>query len=243
VSLRRRAAAEALGTALLVTVVVGSGISAERLSADPGVQLLINALATVGGLAVAILVVGPVSGAHLNPVISAVDWWLGRRDGTGLGPRALVTYGAAQLVGGLLGTAFAQIMYAEPVVEWSTQQRSGLRLSFAEAVATAGLVLVVVTLARDGSVARTAWAVAAYIGAAYFFTASTSFANPAVTVARMATDTFSGIAPRSAPAFVAAQALGGLVGLAGAVALHPDARAAARDVVVPTGPDGEGGRR
>ena len=235
----RRMAAEAVGTALLVTVVVGSGISGERLSADPGVQLLINALATVGGLGVAILVIGPISGAHLNPVISAVDWWLGRGDGTGLSPRAVAAYSTAQVVGALTGTAIAQVMYAEPLVEWSTRDRSGMRLSFAEVVATAGLVLVVVALARSGSASRTAWAVAAYIGAAYFFTASTSFANPAVTIARTATDTFTGISPSSAPAFIAAQSLGAVIGLAAVLALYPSASDAAHDLVVPALPDAE----
>ncbi len=232
--LPRRAAAEALGTALLVAVVVGSGISAERLSSDDGVQLLINALATVGGLAAAVLVVGPVSGAHLNPIVSAADWWLGRRSGRGLNGCALLAYVGAQAIGGVVGAVIAQAMYDEPIVAWSTHHRGSASHLLAEAVASSGLLVVVLSLARHGSAALTAWTVGGYIGAAYFFTSSTSFANPAVTVARSLTDTFAGIAPSSVPSFVAAQVIGGVLGVALAAGLHPDLRRRDDDVVVPT---------
>lgn len=221
-SLSRRLFAEALGTALVVAVVVGSGISAQRLSDDIGVQLLVNSLATVGGLAVLILVMAPVSGAHFNPVVSVADWWLGRHDGAGLPPGDVAAYAAAQVTGGVVGAVLANAMYDLPLVEWSTRDRTGGPVWLAEAVATAGLVLVIFALARNGSTAQTAWAVGAYIGAAYFFTSSTSFANPAVTLARMFTDTFAGIAPTSAPGFIAAQVAGGAVGVAIAVGLYPD---------------------
>ena len=231
-TLTRQSLAELVGTAALVAVVVGSGISAQRLAADPGLQLLINALATVGGLAVVILVVGPVSGAHLNPVISLADWWLGRRSGSGLGAGALAAYVVAQVGGGFAGTVLAHAMHDEAFVDWSSHTRSGPGLLLSEGIATAGLVLVVIAMARLGSPALTAWTVASYIGAAYFFTSSTSFANPAVTIARTATETFAGIAPSSAPAFVAVQLLGGAVGLALALGLYPDADETADDVVI-----------
>ena len=233
--LPRRLVAELLGTGLLVTVVVGSGIVAQRLSpGDTGLQLLENSTATFLGLTVLILMFGPISGAHLNPVVSAADWLLGRRSGTGLPGREVLAYAAAQTVGGVAGAVLANLMFEVPVTELATTQRSGLPLLLAEVVATAGLVALIVTLARSGRGALAAPAVGAYIGAAYWFTSSTSFANPAVTVGRVFSDSFAGIAPASVPGFVAAQVIGGLLGLGLARYLHPDAAAAADDVVVPT---------
>jgi glycerol uptake facilitator-like aquaporin len=221
--LPRRLVAEGVGTALLVTVVVGSGIAAQRLSPDDvGLQLLQNSTATVLGLAVLILVFGPVSGAHFNPVVSAVDWFLGRGTGAGLSGRDLPAYTAAQVFGAIAGAVLANAMYALPVVEISTKDRASWSVGLAEVVATAGLIAVIFALARTGRGALSAAAVGAYIGAAYWFTSSTSFANPAVTVGRVFSDTFAGIAPASVPAFVLAQGMGAAIGLALILALYPD---------------------
>ena len=225
-SLARRLAAEALGTGLLVTVVIGSGIAAARLSpGDVGLQLLENALATAAGLAVIILLVGPVSGAHLNPAVSLADWWLGRCSRSGLRLAHLGVYAAAQIVGGILGAILANLMYDLPAVTVSTTTRSGWNLFLSEIVATAGLVALIFTLARRGRAGLTAAAVGAYIGAAYWFTASTSFANPAVTIGRMFSNTFAGIAPSSVPPFIAAQLIGAVVGVLVVQFLHPRAAA------------------
>ncbi|HEU5157701.1 MAG TPA: MIP/aquaporin family protein, partial [Streptosporangiaceae bacterium] len=176
----RRAFAEALGTGGLVTVVIGSGIMAERLSpGDVGVQLLENAVATAAGLVVLILVFGPVSGAHLNPVVSIVDWAMGRTKRTGLRGRDLVVYVPAQLAGGVGGAVLANVMFALPPVGVSGKDRSAGHLWLAEVVATAGLVIVIFALTRTGRARLAPAAVGAYIGAAYWFTSSTSFANPA----------------------------------------------------------------
>ena len=203
-----------------MTVVVGSGIAAQRLSPDDiGLQLLENSVATMLGLGVLIALLGPVS-AHLNPVVSAADWWLGRRGGTGLGGRDLTAYAVVQTVGGILGCLLANAMYDVPV-HLSTKDRTGGHLWLGEIVATAGLVALVIVLARTGRLALAAPAVGAYIGAAYWFTSSTSFANPAVTVGRAFSDTFAGIAPSSVPGFVLAQLVGAAVGVALAVTLYP----------------------
>jgi glycerol uptake facilitator-like aquaporin len=232
--LARRLLAEFIGTALLVTIVVGSGIAAERLSpGQAGLQLLENSTATALGLAVLILTFGPVSGGYFNPVISAVDWVIGRRSGSGLAPRSLVAYAVAQLAGGVAGAVLANLMYELPALELAATERSGLGVVIAEVVATTGLVTVVFAMARNGLAAWSAPAVGAYIGAAYWFTSSTSFANPAVTVGRMLSDSFAGIAPGSVPPFLAAQVVGGLVGAALVLALFPDAAVGADDVVVP----------
>ena len=232
--LRRRLLAEALGTGLLVTVVVGSGIAAQRLSpADIGLQLLENAIATVLGLGVLILLFGPVSGAHFNPVISVVDWALGRSARTGLDGREVPAYVGAQVVGAVAGAALANLMYDEPALQLSATDRTGSHLFLGEVVATAGLVMLVFALARSGRAAMSAAAVAAYIGAAYWSTSSTSFANPAVTVGRAFSDTFAGIAPGSVPAFVAAQVVGAGVGAGLVRILYPDVGATARQAVVP----------
>ena len=216
-----------------MTVVVGSGIAAERLAADVGLQLLVNALATVAGLAVLILVLGPVSGAHFNPLISAADWLLGRRRGTGLTGREVGAYAVAQVVGAISGAILANTMYGRPLLEWSERTRTGSNLWLSEVVATAGLLLVIVALARTGRTAQVAWAVGAYIGAAYWFTASTSFANPAVTVGRAFSHSFAGIAPGSVPGFVAAQVVGAALALALVIALFAQADRISGDVVVP----------
>ncbi|MGH2604199.1 MAG: aquaporin, partial [Dehalococcoidia bacterium] len=205
IALWRRAAAEVTGTAALVTTVVGSGIMAERLSGDGAVRLLANSTATVFGLAVLIAVFGPVSGAHFNPVVSLADWWLGRRDGTGLKPAEVGVYAGAQICGGAAGAILANLMFALPAVTWSQTGRTGTHLWLAEVVATTGLLVVIVSLIRGGKAAMVPAAVGAYIGAAYWFTSSTSFANPAVTIGRMFTDTYAGITPAHAPAFLAAQ--------------------------------------
>jgi glycerol uptake facilitator-like aquaporin len=225
--------AELMGTALLVTVVVGSGIAAARLSpSDGGLQLLENSTATVFGLAVLILVFGPVSGGHLNPVISAVDWLLTRRPGNGMSATGVVMYAAAQLVGAILGALLANLMFDLPAVQISGTDRLSLGHGLGEVVATAGLVLLVFALARTGRAALSAAAVGAYIGAAYWFTSSTSFANPAVTVGRIFSDTFAGIAPTSALFFIAAQLVGGLAGLGLVRFFFPDAPVAAGRAVV-----------
>jgi glycerol uptake facilitator-like aquaporin len=221
----RRLLAEAVGTGLLVTVVVGSGIAAQRLSpGNVGLQLLENSTATACGLAILILVFGPVSGAHFNPVVSAVDWFAGRRAGTGIPPRDVAAYTVAQVVGAVLGAALANAMYALAPVEISTHERASWSAALAEVVATAGLIAVIFALARTGRGALSAAAVGAYIGSAYWFTSSTSFANPAVTIGRVFSDTFAGIAPASLPAFVGAQIVGAALGLALVLALYPDQR-------------------
>jgi glycerol uptake facilitator-like aquaporin len=232
--LARRLVAEFTGTGLLVTAVVGSGIMAVSLSpGDVGVQLLENSTATVFALAVLILVLGPVSGAHFNPVVSLADWWLGRRSGTGLSGRDLAGYVAAQVAGAVGGSVLANLMFALPAVHWSTRHRDGGHLWLGEIVATAGLVLLVFALARSGRANVAPAAVGAYIGAAYWFTSSTSFANPAVTIGRAFSDTFAGIAPSSVPGFVVAQLVGLLVGTGLLLVLYPRVGEAAGEVVVP----------
>ncbi|MFG6278950.1 aquaporin [Microbacterium sp. S16(2024)] len=231
--LARRVAAEFVGTGLLVTVVVGSGIAAQRLSPDDvGLQLLENSLATALGLAVIILMLGPVSGAHLNPVVSVADWVLGRRWGTGLPLRDLGPYIAAQVLGGTAGTLLAGVMFDVAPAFSANERATGGHL-VGEVVATTGLVLLIFALARTSTGVTTAAAVGAYIGAAYWFTSSTSFANPAVTIARMFTDTFTGIAPAAVPPFVLAQFAGAALGLALVVLFFPTAARAASEVMTP----------
>lgn len=200
-SLWRRGLAEFLGTGLLVTVVVGSGIAAQRLSTDTGLQLLENSIATALGLGVLIVLLAPVSGAHFNPVVSAADALLSRRPGTGLPARELMVYLPAQVAGGIGGAVLANAMFATPTAI-STTDRATPATFLAEIVATAGLVLLIMGLTRTGRPAPViATAVGAYIGAAYWFTSSTSFANPAVTIGRIFTDTFVGdAAPLAEPA-------------------------------------------
>ena len=230
----QRLLAEFTGTALLVTVVVGSGIAAQELSpGDVGLQLLQNSIATALGLAVLILLFGPVSGAHFNPVVSVMDWLLGRRAGTGISGSHLVPYGLTQTLGGILGAVLANVMFDRQAIEIATKSRVTTGHLVGEIVATAGLIALIFALARSGRAALSAPAVGAYIGAAYWFTSSTSFANPAVTVGRMFSDTFAGIAPGSVPGFIVAQIIGGLVGLALVVALYPHVADTADDIVSP----------
>ncbi len=215
-ALLRRLAAETLGTGALVATVIGSGVMATRLTDDVAVQLLVNALATVAALGVLISVLGPVSGAHFNPAVTAVA--LVRRD---LGGRVAGGYVLAQVVGAVVGAAVANVMFALPAWQTSTHRRTGGGIWLGEVVATAGLLLVIAVLTRTGRGHLGPVLVPAWIGAAYFFTASTSFANPAVTVGRSLTDTFSGIAPSSVPVFVGCQLLGALLGAGLAALLYP----------------------
>ncbi|MEV0382574.1 MIP/aquaporin family protein [Nonomuraea sp. NPDC050643] len=220
--LARRAVAEGVGTGLLVTSVIGSGIMAQRLSpGDAGLQLLENSTATAFALTALILIMGPASGAHFNPVVSLADWLLGRRTGDGLTGRALLAYLPAQVAGALGGAVLAHLMFGLPAVTASTHQRTGTGLWLGEVVATAGLITLIFALSRTGRAALAPPAVGAYIGAAYWFTSSTSFANPAVTLGRTLTDTFAGIAPASAPGFIAAQFAGAALGLALIRLLYP----------------------
>ncbi|GAA4634394.1 MIP/aquaporin family protein [Actinoallomurus vinaceus] len=235
-ALWRRALAEGVGTAVLVAVVVGSGIQATVLSHDVGVQLLANSLATVFGLGVLIALLGPVSGAHFNPVVTLAAWWTGRRGRDGLAPRDVVAYLPAQIIGAIGGAILADAMFARPLVRWSTHNRFAGHLWLGEIVATAGLVALIFGLSRTGRAHQAPVAVASYIGAAYWFTSSTSFANPAVTIGRAFTDTFAGIAPASLPPFIAAQLLGGALGLILVTAVFGRlSPSAADEVVLPHG--------
>jgi len=226
-ALGRKVTAEAVGTGLLVAVVVGSGIFAERLSPDDlGLQLLESSIATAAGLAALILAFGSVSGAHFNPVVSLADRVFG-----GLSTRELAAYVPAQVVGGCVGAMVANLMFDLDVVNVSTQVRDGGGVLFGEVVATFGLVIVIVGVVRSGRVAAAPFAVGGYIAAAYWFTSSTSFANPAVTVGRTLSDTFAGIDPSSVPAFVVAQVLGGLAAIGLALYLFPTRGAV--DLMVP----------
>jgi arsenate reductase len=228
-ALWRRGLAEAVGTAFLVATVVGSGIAAQRLSPhDVGLQLLENAAATAAGLVALILALGSVSGAHFNPVVTLADRAFG-----GVTTRDVAVYLPSQVAGGCLGSLAANAMFGEPVLELSHRARTGGPLWFAEAVATVGLLLVIFGVVRSGRSAAAPFAVGAYIGAAYFFTASTSFANPAVTIARTLSDTFAGIAPASVPGFVVAQLVGLVAALALIAALFPDVGDRADQVVLP----------
>ncbi|MGW3940042.1 aquaporin [Streptomyces phaeochromogenes] len=212
--LTAKAAAELVGTAALVAVVVGSGIQATELSQDVGVQLLANSLATVFGLGVLITLLGPVSGAHFNPAVTLAEWWTARRGGAGVTSREVLVYVPAQIVGAIAGSILANAMFAEPLVKWSTHDRSAGHLLLGEVVATAGLILLIFGLARTDRLRFAPIAIASYIGAAYWFTSSTSFANPAVTIGRAFTDSFAGIAPGSVPGFIGMQLVGAVVGLA-----------------------------
>jgi glycerol uptake facilitator-like aquaporin len=227
--LGRRLLAEYVGTAFLVTVVVGSGIAAARLSpADTGLQLLENAAATAAGLVALLLALGPVSGAHLNPVVTLADAWFG-----GIDRRDVPGYVAAQVAGACSGAVLANLMFELDAVSWSTHARATHGPLLGEVVATIGLLLVIFGVARSGRSSATPFAVGAYIGGAYFFTSSTSFANPAVTVGRMFSDTFAGIEPASAPAFILCQLGGMLAAVVLLRALYPDVERIADDVVLP----------
>jgi arsenate reductase len=218
VPLPRRLLAEFIGTGFLVAAVVGSGIAASRLSPDDvGLQLFENAAATAAALVCLILALGPVSGAHLNPVVTLAVRLFG-----GLSSRDAASYWVAQVAGGISGAVLANLMFDLSAVEWSTKQRNTGNLWLAEVVATFGLLLIIFALARSGRASAAPYAVAAYIGGANFFTSSTSFANPAVTVARMFSNTFAGIAPGSVAPFVVAQFAGGAVAFVAVRALYPE---------------------
>ena len=239
--LARKALAEFLGTGLLVALVVGSGIMAQRLSTqDTGLELLENSTATALGLAALILMFAPVSGAHFNPVVTLADFALGRRSrigagtgtdistdaastdtSTGTDARTVAVFVPAQIAGGIGGAVLANAMFALPAATASTHARTGAHLWLGEVVATAGLILLIFSLTRTGRGPLVPAAVGAYIGAAYWFTSSTSFANPAVTIARAFTDSFAGIAPGSVAGFVGAQLVGAAVGVGLVVVLYP----------------------
>ncbi|THG31019.1 MIP/aquaporin family protein [Naasia lichenicola] len=219
--LLRRLVAEFLGTGLLVTVVVGSGIAASTLSPDDvGLQLMENSIATGLGLAVLIVVFGPVSGAHFNPVVTLVDAVLSRVSSARARSSTLAGYVAAQVAGAITGALLSNAMFEVPMAISETDRLSGGRL-LGEVVATAGLVLLIFALTRTGRGHLAPAAVGAYIGAAYWFTSSTSFANPAVTIGRIFSDTFAGISPASVAPFIGAQLLGAALGAALTALLFP----------------------
>jgi glycerol uptake facilitator-like aquaporin len=216
--LARRLFAEFLGSAFLAAAVIGSGIAAAELSpGDVGLQLFENAAATAAGLFTIILMFGPVSGAHFNPVVSLVDASFG-----GLRWREAFAYIPAQVAGCIAGAVTANAMFALSAISISDKHRASDAHLFAEVVATLGLLLVIFSLARTRRGSMAPAAVGSYIGAAYFFTSSTSFANPAISVGRMFSDTFAGIAPASVPAFVVAQLIGGVVAIGVLRVLYPD---------------------
>jgi glycerol uptake facilitator-like aquaporin len=226
--LARQAVAEFLGSAGLVTVVIGSGIAAQRLSADAGLQLLENALITGAGLVALILAFGPVSGGHFNPVVTVADRIFG-----GVSARQVAVYLPAQVAGGVVGAVTANLMFDLPAVSISTHERSAGGLWLSEALATFGLVLLIFGLVRAGRGALAPFAVGAYITAAYWWSSSTSFANPMIDLARTLSDTFAGIAPGSVPIFLLMQALGGALGIAAVAVLYPQIAERADTAVVP----------
>jgi len=230
IALWRRLAAEFLGSAFLAALVIGSGIAAQRLSpGDTGLELLENAAATAAGLFAIILMFGPVSGGHFNPVVSFVDAAF-----RGVSWRDAAAYLPAQVAGCVGGAIAANVMFARPAVSISVKDRATAPHFLSEIIATLGLMLVIFALARSGRSRITPAAVGAYIGAAYFFTSSASFANPAITIGRMFSDTFAGIAPSSAPSFIAAQVVGGVLAVGLVMLLYPGITPAeAADVIVP----------
>ena len=230
VPLPRRLAAEFLGSAFLAAIVIGSGIAAQRLSpGNTGLELLENAAATAAGLFAIILMFGAVSGAHFNPVVSFADAALG-----GLSWRDAAAYLPVQVAGCVAGAVAANLMFALPAVSISAKHRASGAHALSEVIATAGLILVIFALARSGRLASAPAAVGAYIGAAYWFTSSTGFANPAITIGRMFSNTFAGIAPSSAPVFIAAQIGGGITGVILIKVLYPALTPAqAAGVIVP----------
>ncbi|MFJ5093409.1 aquaporin [Streptomyces sp. NPDC088557] len=221
-ALHRRVLAEFVGTGALVAVIVGSGIRADLLSHDLGVRLLANAAASAIGLGLIIALLGPLSGAHLNPVVTLTEWWTTRPEGGG---RDVAAYVAAQFAGAVAGALLAEAMFGRRPVTWSTASLSAPHLLLGEFVATAGLVLLVQGLRHTGRSSLAPVAVAGYIGAAIWFTSSGSYANPAATVGRAFTDSFTGIAPSSVPGFVGAQLLGGVAGVLLAGVLYGTSRA------------------
>ena len=225
----RQAFAEFLGSAGLVAVVIGSGIAAQRLSpSDVGLQLLENAIVTGAGLVALILAFGPVSGGHFNPLVTLVDRTFG-----GVTRRQVLAYLPAQLAGGIVGAVLANVMYGLHPITISTHHRSGGGLWLSEALATFGLIVLIFALVRAGRTAMAPIAVGAYITAAYWWSSSTSFANPMIDVARMLSNTFAGIAPASVPMFVVMQSLGAAAAIVAIVVLYPHMAASAEDVVLP----------
>jgi arsenate reductase len=234
--LARRLLAELLGSALLTAVVVGSGIAAQSLSpGDSGLELLENAAATAAGLFAIILMVGPISGGHLNPAVTLADAGLG-----GQRWRDAAAYVPAQIAGCALGAIAANGMYSLPAISIATHHRASAAHLLSELIATAGLLLLIFSLARNGRTRTAPAAVGAYIGAAYFFTSSTSFANPAIDVGRMLSDTFAGIAPASVPAFALAQLLGAFLAVPAIRVLYPHEACEAADEVVVAHPSQAG---
>ena len=232
----RRLTAEFAGSAFLAAIVIGSGIAAAALSpGDTGLELLENAAATAAGLFAIILMFGPVSGGHFNPVVSVVDAFFG-----GLRWRDAAAYLPAQVAGCIAGAVLANLMFGRAAVSISVKDRASGAHVLSEMLATLGLMLVIFALARSGRARSAPAAVGAYIGAAYFFTSSTSFANPAITVGRMFSDTFAGIAPASAPAFIAAQVIGGTLAIGLIKMLYPGVTAADAERVVVPHPAGAG---
>lgn len=205
----RRAIVELFGTATLLLVVIGSGVMATNLSKDVGVQLIINSAATGLILYILITLLGPISGAHFNPVVTVIQFYKKNITAT-----LAAAYSVAQLVGAVIGVALANFIFNLPIIEISHKDRTGAELFVSEILATAGLVFIIFTAIAQKSEAKIPALVGAYISAAYFFTSSTSFANPAVTVARTLSDTFAGIAPSSILPFIAAQIIGAALGLA-----------------------------
>lgn len=226
----RALVAEFVGTAFLLTAVVGSGIMAESLSTDRGLQLLQNAFATGAVLVALILALGPASGAHFNPAVTIADRAFG-----GIDTPSAVAYITAQTAGAIVGVITANVMFDLSAVDWSTKDRTGGHLIFAEGVATLGLLLVIFGVVRSGRSSFAAISVGAYIASAYYFASSTSFANPAVTVGRMFSDTFAGIEPSSAPAFIAGQLAATVVAVALTRVIYPDIEDVADQVVVAHG--------
>jgi glycerol uptake facilitator-like aquaporin len=239
IPLWRRLLAELLGSAFLTAVVIGSGIAAQRYSPGAtGLELLENAAATAAGLFAIILMFGPVSGGHFNPVVSFVDTVFG-----GLSWRDAAAYLPAQVAGCIGGAVLANLMFALPAVSISAKHRATPAHFLSEIVATLGLIVVIFALARSGRSRSAAAAVGAYIGAAYFFTSSTSFANPAIAVGRMFSDTFAGIAPSSVPAFIAAEIVGGVLAVVVIRALYPRLTPAqAAEIIVPQHADATAAR-
>jgi glycerol uptake facilitator-like aquaporin len=229
-ALARRLLAELLGSAFLAALVIGSGIAAQTLSPnDVGLELFENAAATAAGLYTIILMFGPVSGGHFNPVVSLADASFG-----GMRWREALAYIPAQVAGCVLGAVAANGMFSLAAVSVSTHHRASTAHLLGEVIATAGLVLVIFSLARSKRTSSAAAAVGAYIGAAYFFTSSASFANPAISVGRMFSNTFAGIAPPSVPGFVAAQLIGGACAILAVKVLYPDVTPAeAAEIVMP----------
>jgi glycerol uptake facilitator-like aquaporin len=228
--LARRLLAELLGSALLAALVIGSGIAAQTLSpSDVGLQLLENALATAAGLFTIILMFGPVSGGHFNPVVSLADASFG-----GIRRRDALAYIPVQIAGCALGAILANAMFELAAINISTHHRASPAHLLSEAIATAGLLLVIFSLARTRRASTIPAAVGAYIGAAYFFTSSASFANPAITIGRMFSDTFAGIAPASVPGFILAQLVGGACAIVLVRALYTDVTPAeAAEILMP----------